>query len=232
MRATALVTVRVLNALVAAYLVACPTATGAATVVVPTIEGEVRLHHHPKRISEERLRELILLAPYEPSTFIPPSLEQCVETDPAYHMCGTRTPTDPSFLYNAEINLRRGRDMLDAIDRLAPPLALMAAVDYIRDEIEFYVCLHEAELAYYRGDNAALHVRCGGVEALAACPDLVAQSMTTRALVDRHGVAGYAWHNCINDEFREMRDAYPLDAWRDFLELFGIDEEIVETPTC
>jgi hypothetical protein len=38
---------------------------GAATFVIPTPAGEVRLHFEPVEVSEERLRELTLLGPYD-----------------------------------------------------------------------------------------------------------------------------------------------------------------------
>ena len=215
-----------------AFVMACVDVAAARTMVLPTIDGEVRLHFQPRRISEGRLRELLLVSPYDLSTFIPPNLEQCIDADPAYGDCGTRTLDDPSFLYNAEVNAARGRDMLDAIDRLAPPLELIKVVDYVRAQIEFYVCLHAAQLAYYRGDDTALSVTCDWIDARLGCTETVEQAAMTCAPDARQDLAGYDWYNCMNHIFWQTRDPYPLDDWRDFLDGVGVEEEIIGSPHC
>jgi len=41
----------------------------------------VRLQFEPKRISEARLRELLLVSPYDLAMLMPPSLEECIARD-------------------------------------------------------------------------------------------------------------------------------------------------------
>ena len=206
----------------------CPSA---ATLVIPTAVGEVRLHFDPLEISEERLRELTVLGPYQPWPFLPPALNQCISTDPEYRECGSREIDAPNFLYDAEVNLRRGRQTLADIARLEPPSELAPVLAYFQHVIAVFICLHEAELAYYRGDDHALEVACDEIDATAVCSDLLLEAPLTGMLEARRRLAGFTtWITCMAPELVRQLGVYPLEAWRDFLRAAGIVEEVVELP--
>lgn len=206
--------------------------TGAAqkaTVQVVEIGAdEIRYTYDAAKLKPYIFRDLLQVSPF--SSHMPPSLELCVEGDTQYRPCGNRALGADNFLVNADVNIRKGQEVLSALDRLNLPASLLPPQRYYRRGVGFWLCLERARLAYYRGDPNALRATCDGVDASAKCPDWIKQAAVAQSNADRDRLAKSEWHNCMNDAFHESYSEYPIEAWRAFLKEFGIQETVMTIP--
>jgi len=210
--------------LVSMFMFACDGSS--ASITIPTLPGKVKLHFDPTKIQEQRLRQLTRVGPYE--SWIPPSLDMCISGDPEYRDCGSRKPDAPNFAHNAQVNLVRGKKMATSLDRLDIPRQLDPVVAYLRREITFYVCLHQSQFDYYRGNVGALRTPCGEIDPRRACPHVVSGTPLARVDRERYEFAIYDWGNCMNAVFRSEVGDYPLKTWQAFLRAYGVREEFID----
>lgn len=199
-----------------------------AVEVVEIGAEEIRYTYDPLKLKPYLLRDLLQVSPF--SSHMPPSLELCVDGDADYLPCGDRALGAENFLSNADVNIRRGQEVLSALDRLNVPSSLLPPLRYYRRGVVFWLCLERARLAYYRGDGDALRAKCDAVDPSARCSSWIAQASVARSNGDRDQLAKCGWHNCMNDAFHEGYGEYPRDAWRAFLEEFSIQETVISAP--
>jgi hypothetical protein len=122
--------------------------------------------------------------------------------------------------------------LLGDLAGLSVPSELDAVLACVRRETAFYVCLRNAALAYYRGDDSALSVVCDEVDPIVACPNFVVRAPLMRTPQERYRLADYGWQGCMQERFEQTLGLYPIENWQTFLRNHGIDEEIVEAHGC
>lgn len=218
-----------LLALIVAGLTTGLAARRQATVEVVEVGAEeIRYAYDAAALKPYVLRDLLQISPFH--SIVPPALELCIDGDADYRVCGTRALGAQNFFANAEINLRKGRELLSGLDGLNTPASLRPALQYHRRGVAFWSCLERARLAYYRGDNNALRARCDSVEASVSCPDWLKKASAARGDAERDELAKSGWHNCMNSAFHDRYGKYPLAAWRAFLKEFRIQETVLTNP--
>jgi len=120
-----------------------------STLTFKTVDDVDTVSFDLAKISEARLRQLILFSPFIVSyindlpardfsaagsrqgevvdkTFFALPLELCIATDPAYSHCQENGISGPNFLRNAKVNIEKSRRGL----REAPPFALDRAFSH------------------------------------------------------------------------------------------------------
>jgi len=222
MKTPTVVLVRSLLVLVALSSAVC---ARHATVSEEAEVGEVRWRIDTRRMDPGRFRELLVLSPHRST--LPPQLELCVAGKPPYRECGTRTPEAANFFANADINVSRGQEQLDALTRLEVPSELEPAAVYARRQVSFAGCLNRARLSYFRGDDEALAVACDTIDATAACGQAVEAARSAVTAGDRYQRASFDWHNCMNARFQAEIGSYPAEAWNRFLLAYDIQEQYI-----
>ncbi len=95
-----------------------------------TADGKYDVTFDTSRIPEEQMKQFVLLSPaLSPSDYMfAPSLELCITRDPRYRDCGSRKLDSPNFFSNAEVNLDRGREVLQFLSTLSFPKELQKVV--------------------------------------------------------------------------------------------------------
>lgn len=189
--------------------------------------AEIRYSYDPSKLSPYRFTELVEISPVGGQNLMPPQLEFCRDNDVDYLPCGDRTLSSPNFLQNADVNLRKGRDIVSRLERLNVPPSLTPALRFYRRGTSFWLCLERARLDYYRGDRDALRTQCDTVNASARCAGAITQAAAAQTPAERAEVATYSWHNCMNSVFHEVLGTYPLESWTRFLREFDIEEVVV-----
>jgi hypothetical protein len=221
-------------------------------LVIDTDESHYLATYDPNRISEARLKELLVLSPYlelgqdlwkidgtemliggqqspgflEKSP-IPISLEQCIANDPRYRPCGKRNISDPNFFANAEVNVRNNAEALAALNRFDVPAELRPILKHFQEAMAFHVALEQKRLEYLRtGDLQVLSTPIGVIDPSMQCvPELKElQSATTLPL--RYELSRKSWHKCMNHAWLKASPGYPMKAWRTFLSAYGITERV------
>jgi hypothetical protein len=195
--------------------------------VVEAELAEIRYSYDPSKLLPYRFTDLVGISPVGGQNLMPPQLELCIDNDADYLPCGDRTLSSPNFLRNADVNLRKGRDILSRLERLNVPPSLTPALQFYRRGASFWLCLERARLAYYRGERDALRTQCDTVDASARCPDSLVRARAAQTPAARADVATYSWHNCMNSAFHEVLGMYPLESWAAFLKEFDIEEVVV-----
>jgi len=204
---------------------------------------------NPNQISEVRLRELLPFSPYmgvgdgwnlngipleigfeetpelHEKSLLASSLELCLTGDPRYASCGTRTISDPNFFRNAQANVERNLKALAAVDRLQVPVELNPILKHYRESLAFYSTLQQRRLEYLRtGDVQVLSMPIGSIDLPKLCaPELKNLELAT-TLQQRYAMSYGPWHKCANREWHRKLRGYPTEAWRRFLDAYGIRE--------
>jgi hypothetical protein len=219
-------------------------------LVIDTDESHYLATYDPNRISEARLKELLVLSPYlelgqdlwkidgtemliggqqspgflEKSP-IPISLEQCIANDPRYRPCGKRNISDPNFFANAEVNVRNNEQALAALNRLEVPAELRPILQHFQDAMAFHVTLEERRLQYLRtGDLQVLSTPIGVIDPPKRCVQQLNELQLATTLTRRYQLSRYSWHKCLNNAWLRASPGYPIKAWHGFLSAFGITE--------
>jgi hypothetical protein len=215
-------------------LLALPAATRAEPqrLVFPTLLGEYHLAFDDRRTPEAVVRALVILSPHLAgwtSLAVAPRLERCVVGDPAYLDCHTRSAQSPSFLWNARVNLQRGRTALTRLRGLQPPAELVPVVTWLQRSLTFSLWLEETKLDYFRtGDVAVLRQRYEDVDAGRECGAIVDAVARAGSPDTQFDLVVLRWHNCVNDHYRRRLGGYPMAAWQQFLAAWRINERVVE----
>jgi hypothetical protein len=241
--------------LIAFCLFATASMHGQSRLVIDTDQFQYAATFDPSRISEPRLRELLLFSPYDfdvsgtqidhltviiGSEETPKKLEKapiayqlelCVGDDPRYRPCGARDITDASFFANAQINVDRNEQILAALNRLDVPVELRSILQQFRDSMTFYSTIEHRRLEYLRnGDLRILSRSIGVLDPSRICRKEIGELKKAATLHRRYELSGKEWHNCLNSEWNRISPAYPREAWASFLHAYGISEQYTYKP--
>lgn len=203
-----------------------------ATLSFKTLRGDYRLTFDTAAISEDDLRQLVVLSPHLhgwESYAIAPRLELCRAGDPAYRECDWPSVAAASFTWNARVNLDRGARLLETLNGLRYPRELEPVVQYSKRSLAFSLWLEETKFDYYRTWSLdVLRRTYEGVSPAAGCAPVLEAIGRERAGDDKYHLTAYAWHNCVNDLYRGGLGEYPLHAWEAFVRAHGIREHVLE----
>ena len=238
-----------LGLVLAVCILTSNSAFGQSKLVFDTDEYRYVARFDPSRISESRLRELLLFSPYDFGAYgwkidhqevstgrsetpgrleksaIANSLELCIDNDPRYHPCGSRDISDPNFFANAEVNVGRNEQALAALNRLSVPTQLVGIVQQFRDSLSFYSTVERTRLEYLRtGSLPVLSRQIGAIDPSTQCSEEIRELNVATTLLRQYELSTYAWHNCLNSAWQRTQPAYPQEAWRTFLRDYGIAE--------
>lgn len=191
-----------------------------------TLDGKYEVTFDTSRISEEQMKQLVLLSPALSSLdyTLAPSLELCVTGDPRYRECGDRRLESPNFLPNAEVNLNLGRQALKFVSTLRYPKELQRVVRYLKDSLSFSLWIQEARYQFFKTWELALLKRQShDIDPTRLCDSILKTIERTSSQGDKYQLTK-DWWNCMNRPFRERLGDYPLEAWQGFLKAYGIEE--------
>lgn len=198
----------------------------------PNGTGDVyKLTFDTESISQDQLRALVAVSPHFAAySAIAPSLEDCAEEDGRYyHPCGPGDLSDPNFFRNAQVNLNVSSERLASLDTLYHPEELEPVVDYEKKMLSFSVWLQQTRYEFYLSWNTdVLKTKYQALDSSRACAPAITQIEQAKSEAEKYKLARFNWHNCVLDAFRKQGGKYPLDAWRRFLNDYGIREKYIE----
>ena len=201
-------------------------------LVIPTLLGEYHLNYNDGRISEPELREMSILSPHLAgwtSLAVAPRLDRCVVDDPAYLKCGGRSPTSPTFLWNARVNLDRGAASLARLRGLRVVPELEPVSNWLQRSLAFSLWLEETKLEFFRAsDVSILRRRYEEVDLGRECGS-VANDVARAGSDAQFDMVLLRWHNCANSLVRRRLGEYPIGDWRRFLSAWQITERFIES---
>ena len=228
---------------------------GQSQLVIDTDEFRYTATFHPSRISERRLRELLLFSPYDflvsetqidhqqviiASQETPDKLEKgllayplevCADAHPRYHPCGYRHISDANFFANAQLNVNRNEQILAALNRLNVPVELRGILHQFRDSMTFYSTIERRRLEYLQtGDLRVLSHTVATLDPLETCSKEIEELKEAVTVQRRYELSRKEWHNCMNSEWNRVSPAYPREAWASFLRAYGISEQYTHKP--
>jgi hypothetical protein len=206
----------------------------------------------PAKISEAKLRELMLLSPYivtyfdqlpardmeaagstEGSVvdkiFFPLDLELCIPAEVAYVRCEANDVSGPNFLPNAEVNLKKSKRGLAWLQNLDPPKELEPVMKFLADGLRFSIQSEETGLKYYstRDENVLKEAR-DGIDPVAVCSEALHKVHDANPEKEKYGVVTRDWTNCMNSAIQRKLGKYPVTCWNAFLRAYGIKESFKE----
>ncbi len=221
-------------------------------LVIDTDECRYVAKFDPARISETRLRELLLFSPYyfgltwrvdgqqmligfhqsparlDKSLFAD-SLELCSSNDPRYRACGSKDVSDANFFTNAEINVERNEQMLTVLSKVDVPAELHIVWEQFRKSLAFYSTIERRRLEYLRtGDIRVLSMRVAELDPLKECAEEMEELQMATTARARYDLSRHEWHNCLNAAWLRKSPPYPRQAWSEFLRAYGITEKFAD----
>jgi hypothetical protein len=231
-----------------------PLTAVAQQLSIETDEYRYSANFDPSRISESRLRELLLLSPYNfdspwkvgnvevetsfeesPSRLVKDAyvvpLESCASNQSEYLPCGSRDILDKNFLRNAAANVGKNKAALEALNAMEVPKELESILTQFRHSLEFYSILEERRLEFLRdGDITALSKPIGQFDPSALCPKTLGKIEAATGAESRYKRSTYEWHNCLNSAWQRIEPEYPREDWRAFLKAYGVKERFTLKP--
>jgi hypothetical protein len=201
-------------------------------LIVPTLLGEYHLLFDDRRVTEAQLRALVVLSPHLAgwtSLAVAPRLERCVVGDSAYLDCGNRSVRSHTFLWNARVNLERGRDALTHVRGLRVPAELEPVSTWLQRSLAFSLWLEETKLEFFRtADVGVLRRRYEDLDPGRECAAVLGKVARATSADAQFDMVVLPWHNCANAQFRRRLGDYPMAAWLRFLSAWRITERLVE----
>jgi hypothetical protein len=222
---------------------------GQAKLVIDKDDYRYSATFDPNRITEQRLRELLLFSPYDmgevsmldhhqltvllsqtPTVLkkgiAPNSLELCTEGQSRFLPCGTRDITDANFFANAEVNLTINEEAWNAFNRITVPNELQRILKQFRESFWFYKTVESRRLEYLKsGDTRALSEPIGEIAPSKECSETINRIKLATTLQQRYNLSLHSWRNCLNSAWNRTSPAYPNSDWQSFLRDYGITEE-------
>jgi hypothetical protein len=205
------------------------------------------------RISAGELRELLFFSPYEFGTegwevahqkinaarqetsgriekiAIAIPLELCIDNEARYKPCGSRDISDPNFMSNAEVNIGLNEQAMVALDHFRAPAELTSVLQQFRDSLAFFSTVEQRRLEYLRtGNLGVLSTRIGAINPSVECVAEMKQLENVATISQSYKLSLYGWQNCLNSAWHRVSPQYPRQAWRSFLQAYGITEHFTE----
>jgi hypothetical protein len=206
----------------------------------------------PAKISDARLRELMLLSPYIGDYFnqLPPreiwagwsmdgavvdkrffslNLELCLPDDVAYVHCEANDIRGPNFVHNAEVNLKKSKRGLAWLQKLDAPKQLEPVMKFLVEGLRLSLQTEETRLRYYSTwDESVLKEAHDGIEPAELCSETFHSLEGATSEEEKYAVVAHEWANCMNSATQRKLGKYPVAAWNDFLRAYGIKENFTE----
>lgn len=219
------------------------------TLTFKTINDVDKISFDPTKISESRLRELIVLSPFivdyindkanknfsvagsmvgrvPDKQLIALPLELCIAGDPAYSNCDTNDIAKPSFLHNAEVNLQKSKRGLSWVQHLDHPKELDSVVKFLEQSLSLSIWIEETRLKYYSTwDETTLKEVHHGIDPEQLCPETFRKLEADGSKEEKYRTVRFDWANCILRAIDRDLGPYPINAWNSFLQAFSITEE-------
>jgi len=213
-----------------------------------TGDAEYTITFDSSRISESRMRALVILSPFivdytdaNPTKdfwaagstkesvvdkkLLALPLEQCLQGDPAYADCANDDISSPNFLRNAEVNLERSKRGLAWLQRLDYPKELQPAGKFLLDGLALSLWVEETRFKYYSTWNeSVLKEVHDGIDPVQICPETFQKLETTSSKEEGYRIVRFDWANCMIKATDHRLGSYPINSWSDFLKSYGITE--------
>jgi hypothetical protein len=208
------------------------------TLTFRDADGEVayKLSFDPSRISEEEVKAVAFLDPrVSGEESISPNLERCHNPDPRYFCCGSGDLHYPHFFENALANLKIAANRLARLDSVSYPKELEPVVQHERKSLSFSRWLEQTRYDFYQTwDTEVLKRKYDGLDPSVHCASEIAEIERTGSNDERFKLAQNEWRSCVLSASFKLFGSYPgggypRDAWKRFLEAYGIKEELVES---
>ena len=200
----------------------------------------------PAKLSEAKLHDLILLSPFlvdyindmsnknfsaagstvegVPDKYlIALPLELCLAGDPDYSNCQENEIAGPNFLRNAQVNLQKSKRGLVWLQGLQHPKELDPVITFLTEGLSHSIWMEETRLKYYSTwDDTVLKQTPEGVNFEQLCPDVFRKLETAGSIAGKYAIARFDWPNCLAKSPGKKRQRYPIEAWKQFLDSYGI----------
>ena len=236
-------------AMLAAIIMVPPYRAETRTFVLETVNSTETISFDPAKISESRLRELIVLSPFvvdfindmpdknfwavgsvdgtlRDKAFTALPLELCIASEPVYSDCGTNDIDAPRFSHNAEVNLKKNRRGLFWLQHLDHPKQLDPVVKFLDQRLSLSIWIEEARLKYYSTwDERALMEVYNDIDPGQICSSVFPKLEAANSKEAKYQIVRSDWANCMRASDRRR---YPIDAWRAFLQAYGVTEDYKE----
>jgi hypothetical protein len=221
-----------MKVLVMIVLLSSPMLAEEVTVNIRFPGGVDKIQFDDTRFSESEIRTIFThlspeLAPFQ-GYMLPEQLELCIAGDERYKPCGTRDIRSPNFLLNAEVNIRTSEERLDELKHMALPEELKLVQKYLEEFLGYGLRLERCRLEYYRTWNENVLESCDALEGAKECDAIAKKAAVVTDRLEKYKLARYDWYSCVvNHKNAQLRE-YPEQAWRKFLETYGIKETVFE----
>jgi hypothetical protein len=218
------------------------------TLTFKTVDEIYRVSFDSSRISQRRVRELIVLSPFVVSYINDPPakdflavgstigtvfnkslmalpLELCIANDPAYSNCGNNGISTPNFLRNAEINLRKGRRGLASLQQLDLPGELAPVFKFLQEGLALSLWIEETRFRYYTTwDRKILEKAHWGIDPARLCQETFQKLDAANSKEEKYVIVRFDWANCMVSAVDHHLGRYPTHSWNAFLKAYGISE--------
>lgn len=233
----------------AAAIVNPPCWAQTRTLTFETVDDVDTVAFEPAKISEAKLRQLILFSPFIVSyfndlpardfsaagsiqgkvvdkSFMALPLELCIANDPAYSHCEENGIDGPNFLRNAKVNLEKSRRGLKWLQNLDYPKQLQPVVKFLLDGLVFSLWIEETRFKYYSTwDENTLKEAHDGIDPAQLCPDIFRKLETANSKEEKYSTVRFDWANCIGAGNHKLGlYPYPISSWNAFLQAYAITE--------
>src|SRR6266478_333989 len=218
------------------------------TLTFKTVNDIYTVSFDSSRISERRVRELIILSPFvvdyindSPTKdfsaagstvgavvnklLIAQPLELCIANDPAYSDCGNNDISTSNFMRNAETNLRKGRRGLLSLQHLDPPSELEPVFKFLQEGLALSLRIEEARFRYYTTwDQNVLKAEQASIAPAQICQETFQKLSAASSNAEKYGTVRFDWANCMVRAVHAHLGQYPTSSWNAFLQAYGISE--------
>jgi hypothetical protein len=223
------------------------------TLAFKTTDDVDTVSFDPTKISEAKLRQLILLSPVIVSyfndlpnrdlsaagsrqgdnldkVFLALPLELCIASDRAYSHCEENDIGGPNFLHNAKVNLEKAREGLKWLQNLDYPMELQPAVKFLLDRLALSLWVEETRFKYYSTWNeSVLKAAHHGIDPLQICPATFRKLEAATSDEEKYRIVRFDWANCMIKAIDHQMGWYPINSWNAFLQSYGITEHYEQT---
>jgi hypothetical protein len=223
------------------------------TLTFKTTDDVDTVSFDQSKISEAKLRQLILLSPVIVSyfndlpdrgfsaagsrqgdkldkAFLALPLELCIAIDRAYSHCEENSIGGPNFLRNAKVNLEKGREGLKWLQNLDYPKELQPVVKYLLDRLALSLWIEETRFRYYSTWNEAdLKMVHDGIDPSQVCPETFRKLEAATSEEEKYRIVRFDWANCMIKAIDHQVGSYPINSWNAFLQSHGITEHYEQT---
>ena len=221
-----------MKVLIVIVLLTSPLVAADVTISFRFPGGADKIEFENTKFSESQIRTILTHFSPELAVFngymLPEELEACTAGDKRYRPCGTRNIESPNFLHNAAVNVEISKERLKELTDMAPPEELKVVQKYLEEFFRYGLRLQKCRLEYYKTWDENLLESCDALEEAKVC-DVVAKKasfMTDR--LQKYNLAQYDWPSCVVDQRDAQLGKYPEQAWKKFLETYGIKETVFE----